>query len=153
MKILAKNRKLAFDYEIIEKRNVGIVLSGHEVKSVKVWHSNISNAFCKVKNQEIYIHNMDIPLYEKTSYKIISNYDPLCNRKLLMKKKEINKIYMLTDKTSMNLFPVELYVDSRWLVKVEIWLCKIRRKIDKKELIKDRDITKQIRQDIKKFSK
>ena len=56
---------------------------------------------------------MDIPLYEKTSYKIISNYDPLCNRKLLMKKKEINKIYMLTDKTSMNLFPVELYVDSR----------------------------------------
>lgn len=152
MKIITKNRKLAFDYEISETRSVGIVLAWHEVKSCKTWHINISNAFCKIKNQELYIHNMDIPLYDKTNVKIVPWYDPFHNRKLLMTKREIAKIYTLTDKTAMNLFPVDIYIDSRWIIKLTIWLCKIRRKVDKKELIKDRDVTRQIRQDIKNFN-
>ena len=151
MRIVSKNRKLAFDYEITETRQAGIVLSGHEVKSIKTWHTNISNAFCKIKKQEIYIHNMDIPLYDNTNVKIAPWYEPLWVRKLLMKKKEILKIYTLTDKSPMNLFPVELFVDSRWLIKITIWLCKIRRKIDKKELIKDRDVKRDIAKQIKMY--
>ena len=151
MKIISKNRRLAFDYEITEKRQTGIVLSGHEVKAIKTWHTNISNAFCKIKNKEIYVNNMDIPLYDKTNIRIAPWYEPLWSRKLLMTRREILKIYTLTDKTAMNLFPVELYVDDRWLVKLTIWLCKIRRKVDKKELIKDRDIKKQVAKEFKNF--
>lgn len=149
MKIITKNRYAYHDYSFDKDYNVGIVLKWHEVKSIKYGHVNIKDAIIRIDNKELRIINMDIPLYEKASIAQIWWYVAKWKRKLLITKKELAKISAMLDKSWNVAIPLEVYLDKRWLVKLKIWIGKLMRKVEKKQILKEKDIKKQMDRDIK----
>ncbi len=144
MKIITKNKRAYFDYDIKETLDAGIVLKWYEVKSIKQGKVNIKDAIVKFRNWEAWITNMDIPLYEKTNPKLVPNYDPKWVRKLLLTKSQINRRAERTHKTWLVVKPLEVFVDKNWRIKIKLWLWKLKRKIDKKDEIKKRDLQRQM---------
>jgi SsrA-binding protein len=153
MKILAKNKKAYFDYEIIDKVEAWLVLSWHEVKSCKVWHPNISDAFVRITHDGMRISNMDIPRYTHTSPHITPWYDAKGKRSLLMTKKQRTKWREQTQKTWLRIIPLTLFINQRWYIKVELWLGKLKKKVEKKQRIKERDIKKEMDAIIKEYKR
>lgn len=152
MKILSKNKFVYSDYEIKETLEAGVVLAWHEVKSAKTWHINITDAFVKIDNdKQAYIINMDIPLYSKTSPDLAPNYEQKQRRKLLLKKREIQRLWERTHKTWLVLVPINIYINKSWIIKITLWLGKLKKKIEKKQAIKDRDIARQADKEIKRL--
>ncbi|UFX82967.1 SsrA-binding protein SmpB [Candidatus Absconditicoccus praedator] len=151
MKIITKNKYAYLNYDIHEKFESGVVLKGFETKAVKLGKVNIKDSFIQVRGGEIFILNMDIPLYNKTSFNIVPWYDSKRNRKLLMKKPQIARLYERTKKTGLVLIPLKVYENKRKLVKIEIGLAKLRKKVEKKQIIKERDIQRQASKDIKRL--
>lgn len=151
MKIITKNKYAYLNYDIHEKFESWVVLKWFETKAVKLWKVNIKDSFIQVRWWEIFILNMDIPLYNKTSFNIVPWYDSKRNRKLLMKKPQIARLYERTKKTGLVLIPLKVYENKRKLVKIEIWLAKLRKKVEKKQIIKERDIQRQASKDIKRL--
>lgn len=98
MKLITKNKRAYFDYQFEKDYQAGIVLAGHEVKSVKTSHINIQDAVVKLNKQEVLLYNMDIPLYNKTSPILVPLYQAKAPRKLLLTKREISKIAAALDK-------------------------------------------------------
>jgi len=92
MKSISKNKRIWFDYDITDSIEVGIVLRWHEVKSLREWNINITDAVAIIHDSELRVHNIDIPLYSKTNYKNIGPYEPKSKRKLLIKKRELAKL-------------------------------------------------------------
>lgn len=149
MKIITKNKFAYSDYEIMETLDAGIILKWYEVKSVKSSKVNIKDAIVKVLWQEIYITNMDIPLYEKTSTVIAQNYDQKGNRKLLLKRKEIARLWERTQKTWLTVVPLEVFLTRTGLVKIKIWLWKLRKKIEKKQILKEKQVDREAQKELK----
>ncbi|MBI4033983.1 MAG: SsrA-binding protein SmpB [Candidatus Brennerbacteria bacterium] len=141
MTAIATNRRARFDYEILEKFKAGIELTGHEAKSIKMGRLNISGAHAIARSGELYILGMEVPSFQPKNAP--SDYDPKRTKKLLMNRKEIN---YLTGKlqTNLTLVPLSVYTD-RGLVKIELGLGRGRKKKDKRELIKKREMEKEIR--------
>ncbi len=135
MKIIAQNRKAYHDYFVEEKYEAGISLAGTEVKSLRLGQVNLKDAYCRTDGREIFVTGMRISPYEKGN---IFNRDPLRERKLLMHKKEILKLFMQVKKDGYSLIPLSLYFkDSR--VKVEVGLCRGKKLYDKREAIAKKD--------------
>ena len=133
------NKKARFDYEIYDKFETGIVLTGTEIKSIRNGSCNLKDSYILIKNNEAYILNMHISAYDKGS---IFNKDEIRTRKLLLHKNEILK---LKDKISIKGFtivPLKLYF-NRGLAKLEIGVAKGKHTYDKKESIKERDIKRE----------
>lgn len=151
MRILAKHKKAHFDYEITDTLDVGIVLQWHEVKSCKVWHPNISDAIVKILGGHAYITNMDIPLYTKTAPALATWYDPKGNRKLLMTKNQRTRRAERTQKTWLRIIPLELYETATRLVKLKLGLGKLKKKIEKRSVIRNREVTREIDRTMKKY--
>lgn len=151
MKIISKNKKAFLDYDISETFETGIILKWHEVKSIKSWKVNIKDAIIKISWWEIFIINMDIQLYPMTAPQTVKSYQPKWERKLLLTKRQIIKLSERTNKTGLMLLPLQIYINKDRLIKLEIWLAKIRKKIDKKQIIKERDIYKEAKRDIKRL--
>lgn len=149
MKLITKNRHIYHDYAIDKEYEVGIVLRWHEVKSIKWSHVNIKDAFMRIENSELRILNMDIPLYEKTSPILVPGYQPKGKRKLLINKKELAKISALTDKPGYIIIPLELFITKTWLIKLKIGIGKLMRKVEKKQILKEKDIKKQMDREMK----
>lgn len=149
MKIITKNRHAYHDYSFDKEYDVGIILKWHEVKSIKWSHVNIKDSIIRMDNKELWILNMDIPLYEKTSLSQIGWYVAKWKRKLLITAKELAKISAMLDKSWMIAIPLEVYLDKRWLVKLKIGIGKLMRKVEKKQILKEKDIKKQMDRDIK----
>lgn len=149
MKSISKNKRAYHDYEIDKDYDVGIVLKWHEVKSIKQSHVNIKDAFVRIEDKELYILNMDVPLYEKTAHVLVPGYQPKGKRKLLITKKELNKISALTDKPGNVVIPLEIYVDKNNRIKLKIGVAKLMRKVEKKQVLKEKDIKKQMDREIK----
>ena len=135
-KLLSVNRKARHDFFIEDKYEAGISLCGTEVKSVRMSKLNIKDAYVQVKNAECYIYNMHISPYEKGN---IFNRDPLRVRKLLLHKKEINKLAGLTTQKGYTLVPLSLYL-KRGKVKVEIGLARGKKLYDKRADLKEKAI-------------
>ncbi|MCF0217853.1 MAG: SsrA-binding protein [Malacoplasma sp.] len=135
MKILVVNKKLHFNYEVIEKIEAGIVLKGTEVKSIHLNNANISDAYVIFRKGEPFILNMHIAPY---SHGNIYNPDPLRTRKLLLNKKEIIKLSYKIKKEGLTIVPSKIYWSKNKL-KVEIALVKGKKLFDKRQAIKDRD--------------
>lgn len=110
MKLITKNKRAYFDYGIEKDYQAGIILKGFEAKAVKTSHINIQDAVVKIDKQELWLYNMDIPLYEKTSPILAPNYQPKARRKLLLNKREIAKIAAALDKPGMVLLALEVYI-------------------------------------------
>ena len=142
MKILAKNRKAYFNYEILEKIEAGISLIGQEVKSVKNGQINLSSSVAVIDNKmEAFLLNANIPPFQPLNVK---NYDPERPRKLILKKLEIKKLFGRTKEKGLTLIPLMVYTKNN-LVKIEIGLGKIKKKFDKRETIKKRDFDREKR--------
>jgi len=142
----AENRKARFNYEILEKYEAGIELLGVEVKSVRGGQMSLEGAFIIVRGGEIFLINSNIPPYQvKNSPK---DYDALRNRKLLLTKKEIAELVGSEKNKSLTIVPISVYNKNR-KIKVSIALVKGKKKFDKRETLKKRDIDREIRREIK----
>jgi SsrA-binding protein len=145
-KLILKNRKAYYDYEILETFEAGIALLGTEVKSIRAGRIDIKDAFARVLRDELYLMNAHISPY---SHGNINNHEPLRDRKLLLNRNEINKITGQMSKKGLAIIPLSMYFkDGR--VKVEIALAKGKKFYDRREDIKKRDIQREeSRYDIK----
>jgi SsrA-binding protein len=149
MKLITKNKFAYLDYDIQQTFDAWIILKWHEVKSIRHWNVNIKDAMVKLQNSEIFILNLDIPLYEKTAPQTVPWYEQKWARKLLLNKKEIIRLAERTTKTWLVIIPLEVYMTKERFVKIKIWLWKLRKKIEKKQILKERDIDKEAKRDIK----
>ena len=135
LKIISNNRKARFNYFFIEFFEAGIVLKGSEVKSLRDGKANISESYAFDERGEIYLVNSHIPSYKESSY---NNHNPKRNRKLLLNKKEINKLIGRINKEGLTLIPTKLYF-KKGKAKVEIAVAKGKKHHDKRHTIKKRD--------------
>lgn len=149
MKALAENKKAFFDYELLEKFEAGLVLYGHEVKSIKTGHISLKGSFVTFKASaktgrlaEGYLLNAHIPLYKFANPKL--QHDPLRSRKLLIKKSEINYLMGKKQVEGLTLVPLKIYT-KHGLIKLEFALAKGRKKHDKRDVIKKREVDRKIR--------
>lgn len=148
-KLIAKNKKAYHDYFVEEKFEAGIELHGTEVKSLRQGAVNLKESFCSVKDGELYTHGMHISPYEKGN---IFNRDPMRPKKLLMHKKEINRLYGKVKQQGYAIIPLSLYFKNS-LVKVEIGLCKGKKLHDKRETSAKKDAQREIQRNIKAQSR
>lgn len=149
MKIIIKNKKAYFDYEILEKFEAGIKLFGFEVKAVKEGKINLTGSYILIRNNEAYLINATISPYQ---IKNTPNwYDPKKSRKLLLKKQEINYLNgLLSQKKYLTLIPLHIYI-ARGKIKLEFGIAKKKKKYDKRELLKKRTIEKEIKRESKNW--
>ena len=136
-----KNKKAYFNYFIEKEIEAGIVLVGTEIKSIRNNKVNLTDSFVRIKNNEAYIINMFIEKYDKGN---IFNHDETRERKLLLHKREIKKIYEQIKKEGYTLVPLKVYMKNN-KAKVLIGLAKGKKVYDKRETIKKRDLERDIR--------
>ncbi len=146
MSAFATNRKATFNYDIRSSFEAGIELLGWEVKSVRAGRADLSGSYGIVRNGEIWLVNLDIPLYQPKN--VAGEPDTSRARRVLLNKKEIAEILRATESERLSIVPLELYGKGSRL-KVKLGLGSPRRKSDKREAIKKRDISKEIGQNIK----
>jgi len=139
MKIIDKNKKAFFDYFIDEKMEAGIALKGSEVKSIRCGDVSLKDCFCHVQSGEVYLKNCYIAPYSKGSY---FNEEPRRDRKLLLHRREIDKIIGKIKEKGLTLIPLSIYLD-KGLVKLEVGLCKGKKLHDKRQSIKEKDIQRE----------
>ncbi|MDE1890641.1 MAG: SsrA-binding protein SmpB [Planctomycetota bacterium] len=140
MEIIAKNRKAYFEYEIIEKIEAGIVLTGTEVKSIRNRDVSINESFAHLDNGEIFIYEMHIGQYKQGNRQ---NHEPKRLRKLLLHKREIDKIIGKVNQKGYTMIPLSLYFKDG-IVKVELALVRGKSKVDKRDDIKKRAVEREI---------
>jgi len=145
MKVLTQNRKAYHDYEILETYEVGIVLTGTEVKSCKNGQVNLKDSHIRIVNGEAFLLNAHISPYEQGNY---TNHEPTRTRKLLLHKKEINKLAGKVQEKGLTLVPLKMYLKKN-RVKLEIALAKGRKVHDKRDEIRRKDLEKEYSRDIK----
>ncbi len=141
-KIVCQNRKARHDYFIDDVYEAGIVLRGPEVKSLREGRSSLSDSYAKVKNGELFLFNMHITPYPFSHY---LDMDPKRTRKLLMKKKEIKRLIGKTEEKGYSLIPLSVYL-LRGLIKIELALAKGKRKYDKRQSLKEKEIKRELNQ-------
>lgn len=141
-KLIAKNPTAFHNYIINDKLEAGIVLSGTEIKSIRNGKVNLKDSYAMIKNGEIYIIGMHISPYEHGN---IFNKNPLRDRKLLLNKREINKLIGLTKQKGCSLVPLNMYFKGS-LVKIELGVGKGKKLYDKREDIAKKDAERRIRQ-------
>lgn len=141
-----ENRKVRFDYEILEKFEAGIELIGTEVKSVRNGKISLEGAFIIVRGGEAFLINANITPYQIKNAP--ENYDPLRNRKILLTKKELNELAGNDKKNNLTIVPISMYSKNR-KIKIEIAIVKGKKKYDKRETIKKRDTDRDLRRTLK----
>jgi len=146
MKILAENKKAYFNYEILEKFEAGISLIGQEVKSLKTRGVNLAGNYIILKDEEVFWVGANIPPYQPKN--ISSSYNPERSRKLLLKKSEIKYLIGKAMQKGLTLIPLRVYT-KRNKIKLEFGIAKGLKKVDKRELIKKREIEKEIKRELK----
>lgn len=144
---LAFNKRAHFDYEIIEIFDAGIALTGHEAKSARLGHPNISGTHGIVRNGEVFLVGASIPSFQPGNAP--EGYDADRSRKLLMLKKEISRIAEKI-KSGLTLVPLKLESDKRGFLKLQIALARGKKKYDKREVVKKRETEREIRREIKR---
>jgi len=151
MKIIAKNKRAYHDYDIQDNYSAGIVLLWHEVKSIKTQWVNITDATASIIDGALWLYGMDIQLYKKSSPVATGEYDPKRKRKLLVTQRELARISAATDRKGMILVPLQVFLSQRWLIKVKLWLGKLMRKVEKKQVLKEKSIDRQMKKEIKNY--
>ena len=143
---VATNRKAYHDYFIEEKFEAGIMLQGTEVKSLREGRVNLQDSYASVKGNEVFLHHCHISPY---SHGNIMNHEPLRTRKLLLHRKEINKLLGKTQQQGLTLIPLRMYFSKRGLAKVELGLAKGKKQHDRRETIKTREASREVERAMK----
>jgi len=142
MSVLAENKRAYFDYEILETYEAGLVLYGCEVKAIKTGHISLKGSYVVIKNREAFLINAFIPPYQPANTP--SEYGPERSRKLLLKKLELESLIGKSKQKGLTLIPLKLYTKHR-KVKLEFAIARGKRKIDKREMIKKREVEREMR--------
>jgi SsrA-binding protein len=149
MKIISKNKKAFHDYEILEKMEVGLVLKGDEVKSLRAGHINMTGAFATVHNGELFMINCHISPYEKAYDK--SDDNSKRSRKLLLHKRQLNRLIGDISCKGITLVPLCIYFNNKSKIKLELGLCKHRNAAGKKQVLKERDINRETSREMRGY--
>lgn len=144
-KILTENRKARHDYFIDDEYEAGMVLVGTEVKSLRIGRVNLKDSYAKIKNGEVFVHQMHIGQYPFAHY---DNHDPLRPRKLLLHNHEIKKLIGKVQEKGYSLIPVRVYFKNG-KVKMSLALARGKRKYDKRESIRERDEKRDMQRSLK----
>lgn len=143
--LLLENKKAKFNYFIEEKISCGIVLKGTEVKSIKAKKLSFNNSFASIKKEELWLENLHVSKYKEGN---IFNHDELRPRKLLIKKKELQRLKKFKEKEGYTLIPISFYL-KKSIIKVEVGICKGKKLYDKREILKQKSIKKDLNREIK----
>jgi len=141
--LIVKNKKAFFEYSILEKLIAGIELKGSEVKSIRSGKVNISEAYCLIDNGEIYIKNMHVSEHKQGGRN--NNHEPLRDRKLLLKKKEITSLADKVKQKGLTIVPLEIILTKTGYIKLEIGLAKGKKTYDKRQSLKAKDLEREIK--------
>ncbi len=147
MKLYAQNKKAYFNYEILEEFEAGLELLGGEVKSVRSKNISLKEAFATSKKNELWLTNAHISPYKPAQTK---DYEPTRPRKLLLSRKEINRIIGQLSAGSLTLVPLKVY-DKRGKIKVLLGLARGKKKHDKRETLKKKDLKREAERDLKEI--
>lgn len=131
-----KNRRATFDYDFIDQYTAGIVLTGTEIKSIRLGKASLVDTFCYFSRNELWVKNMNVSGYFYGSY---NNHASRRDRKLLLQKKELMKLQRQVKESGFTIVPVKLYINNHGLAKLVIALAKGKKLYDKREAIKERD--------------
>jgi SsrA-binding protein len=139
-KIDIRNKKASHDYEFIEKYTAGIILTGTEIKSIRLGKASIVDTFCYFRNNELWVRNMQVAEYANRGY---SNHDPAWDRKLLLNQKELRKLERKTRERGFTIVATRLFISDSGYAKLNIALARGKKEYDKRETIKNRDTLRQ----------
>jgi SsrA-binding protein len=142
MKSITKNKKAYFEYQILDKYTAGIKLQGSEVKSIRAGKVSIVEAYCFIVNDEIFIKGMHITEHKEGG--IHNNHNPIRDRKLLMKKKEIIKLNENISQKGLTIVPLEVILTNTGFIKLEIGLAKGKNLYDKRNSLKEKDLKREL---------
>ena len=148
MKQISYNKYALYEYFVLEKYEAGIVLEGAEVKQLRAGNCNLKDSFCLLKNGELILKNLHIPLYDKAG--AFSSKDSKRDRKLLMHRRELDKLAGKINGKGFTIVPLSLYFSGS-LIKAEIALCKGKQNYDKKRTIAERDQKRALDREIKNY--
>lgn len=140
-RINIKNKKAFYQYFILDRYTTGIMLTGTEIKSIRDGKANLSDAFCVLKDGEVFIMSLHISEYQ---YGSCNNHDPKRTRKLLLTKKEIKKLEAKVIEKGLTIIPLYLFVNERGLAKMEIAVAKGKKLYDKRETLKAKDTKREM---------
>ena len=131
-----KNRRATFDYEIVETFTAGIVLTGTEIKSIRLGKASLVDTFCYIENGEVWLKNMDVAEYFFGSY---NNHNVRRDRKLLLNKKEIAEMHKYNQQSGFSLIPLRVFISEKGLAKVVVAIAKGKKEYDKRQSIKEKE--------------
>lgn len=147
IKVIAVNRKARHNYEITSSLEVGLVLQGSEVKSMRAGKASLVDAYGRIRNGELWVIGMHIAQYKEATF---ANHDPIRERKLLLHKQEIKKIKRRVEEKGVTLTPLKLYFKNN-IAKIELGIARGKRKYDKKVTIAERDVKRDLQREQKQF--
>lgn len=147
-KIDIRNKKAGFEFEIIDRYECGIVLRGSEIKVIRNGGGSISEAFCLMRDGELFIKNMNIPEYSHGGY---SNHEPVTLRKLLLTKRELARIDAKMREKGLSVIPLRLFISDRGFAKLQIGVGRGKKKFDKRESLKQKDTKREMDRVMKKY--
>lgn len=147
-KIYIKNKRATFDYEILERFVAGIQLYGTEIKSIRGGHASLPDSFCYFNNNELWVKGMRIAEY---FYGTFNNHVPERERKLLLKRKELDKLERKIKESGLTIIPLALFINEKGLAKLEIGLAQGKKQYDKRETLKLKDAKREMERVQKHF--
>jgi SsrA-binding protein len=145
-KLISTNRKARHFYDVVDTYEAGIALRGSEVKSLRMGHASLVDSYASVERGEVILHNLHISPYEKAS---AFSPEPRRARKLLLHKQEIRKLIGSVTQKGMTLVPLKLYFSEKGIAKVQLALARGKKKFDRREAIKLRDMKRDIEREMK----
>ncbi len=134
--ITIKNRKASLEYEFLDKYEAGLVLKGTEIKSIREGKASVQEAYCYIQNNEAYIKGMTISPYANSSF---ANHEMTRERKLLLRKNEIEKIKSKTEEKGLTIVPTKVFISKRGFAKLQIAVARGKKLFDKRNSIKQKD--------------
>jgi SsrA-binding protein len=144
--IRIKNKRVSWEYFLIEKLNAGIVLTGTEIKSIRMGKANLAESYCYFEGGELFVRGMHISEY---SYGTYNNHIAKRDRKLLLTARELKKLNIKVKEKSMTIIPVALFINEKGLAKLEIAVAKGKHFYDKRNTLKEKDHKREIDRHIK----
>lgn len=143
-----RNKKASFEYFFIDTLTAGIVLTGTEIKSIRNGKASLLDTFCYINNGEIWVKGMNVSPYFYGSY---NNHDAKRDRKLLLNRKEIQKLQSATKQTGYTIIPLLVFIDDHGRAKMDIALCKGKKEFDKRQTLKEKEDRREMDRAVKRY--
>ena len=143
-----KNKRATFEFEILDTYVAGVILHGSEIKSIREGRANMSDAYCVFREGELWIKNLNINEYKQAT---MWQHEPLRIRKLLLNKKELEKLLAKVKERGFTIIPLKLFVTDRGFAKIEIALSRGKKVHDKRESIKQKDEKRDLERSLRKY--